>query len=273
MTPDAQLPSFDDPPVTEVVVALSFRPLTQLTVAHLGMLWQQVLADTFPHIEERPPYEPPVERFDGPVSGGFSLRVGSGPPPPRLWFKSADDQELLQIQKDWFACNWRKVQPTAKYGRWPSRRRAFEQWFQAFTAFLREHNVGELKPVQCEVTYINHIFPNDAWRGHGDLDRVLTVVERAPDFLPRPQETTLRSSYVMEVDGRPQGRFHVQCDPVLNTKDGSPAVLLNLTARGNPLDDSMDGMMEFFDMGREWIVQGFKALTTSEMHEQWGLKR
>lgn len=273
MTSDVQLPTFDDPPVTEVVVALSFKPLTQITVAHLGVLWQENLANSFPRIEERPRYEPRVERFDGSIHAGFSLTVGSGPPAPRLWFKSADDQELLQVQNDWFACNWRKVQPTAQYGRWPSRRDAFQRWFQTLVSFLREHNLGELKPVQCEVTYVNQVLPNGAWSNHGELDRVLTIVDRAAQFLPSPEETALRSSYLIDVDGRPQGRLHVQCDPVVNTKDGSAAYLLNLTARGSPLDESMEGAMAFFELGREWIVRGFEALTTSEMHTHWRIKR
>lgn len=265
-----EIVTFGDPPVTEVVVALHFRPVDHLTVAHLGVLWRDVLASVFPHVEERSPYEPPIERFDGPVGAGFSLRMDTRHPSPRLWCKSADDQELLQLQRDWFACNWRKVQPEAEYGRWPSRRAAFERWYRQFEHFVATENLGDVQPMQCEVTYINHITPNSAWTHHGQLDRLLTTIGRPQQFLPEPEEVGFRSSYVIAPHDEPLGRLHVQCDPVLNTKDGSPAYLLNLTARGRPLSGTLDGALEFFDLGREWIVKGFMALTTQEAQDAWG---
>jgi hypothetical protein len=178
---------------------------------------------------------------------------------------------LLQVQRNWFACNWRKVSPDAEYSRWPLRRKAFDRWFGTFVNFLGEQNLGDLRPVQCEVTYINHIAPNQIWAGHGEMDRVLSVIGRAGYPLAEPEETSFRSRHIITHGDKPVGRLHVQCDPVINTKDGSPAFLLNLTARGVPLSASREGVLGFLDLGRRWIVEGFKALTTREMHTAWGL--
>jgi hypothetical protein len=43
-----------------------------------------------------------------------------------------------------------------------------------------------------------------------------------------------------------------------------------LTARGQPLGTGLAGVLEFLDLGREWIVTGFDELTTPEMHRLWG---
>lgn len=154
-----------------------------------------------------------------------------------------------------------------KYGRWPSRREAFKHWFRVFADFVARENLGELHPLQCEVTYINHITPNAAFQTHGQLDQLLTVVGRPSEFLPEPEESAFRTKYVIRDEDQAVGRLHVQCEPAINSKDGSPAYLLNLTARGKPQSDSLEGALACFDLGREWIVRGFAALTTPVAHE------
>jgi hypothetical protein len=49
--------------------------------------------------------------------------------------------------------------------------------------------------------------------------------------------------------------------------------IMNLTARGVPLrakgETEMEGAFAFFLLGREWIVKGFRDLTTDSMHKAW----
>jgi hypothetical protein len=45
--------------------------------------------------------------------------------------------------------------------------------------------------------------------------------------------------------------------------------VMNLTARGRPDEESIEGALRFLDIGREWIVRGFAAVTTPEMHAIW----
>lgn len=270
MTAETTWVDFRDPPVSEVVVAVAFRPVPNLTVAHMGLFWRDHLIENFPHVEEQPPYDPPVERFDGPASVGPSLTFDTGFPAPRLWFKRADGQELVQVQRDWFACNWRKVDPDDAYGRWPPRRKAFAEWYGAFAAFVADSGLGPLHPTQCEVTYVNHIHRAGVWDRHGELDRVLTLAGRARNFLPSPEEISLRAQYQITVDGQPAGRLHIQSRPVFSRRDGEPAHLLDLTARGAPADDSLEGVLRFLDLGREWVTRAFKDVTTDEMHAAWG---
>lgn len=271
MTEDEILVRFDEPPVTEVVVAVAFDSLQYLTVAHLGQLWTEELREEFPQVEERSPYEPPIESFDGPNKSQLSLTFSSQPPSPRLWFKSADDQDLLQIQNNWFACNWRKVGKDSQYSHWPSRRDAFVRWFSIFNQFLQSKGLGKIRPIQCEVTYINHIVPDGVWHRHGEIAKVFnTISDTSFSFLPEPEQIRFATTYVMKKDGEPVGRLHLNADPVVSVKDNTHALSLNLTARGAPFGSDLDGIIEFLSMGREWIVRGFQELTTEAMHIRWG---
>src|SRR4029077_3801482 len=108
---DTPLPSYASPPVVEVVVGVAFWPLHGLTVVDISAFWSENLREHFPKVHEQPPYVPPTE-----LLGGQSLTLPTimpmALPHPRLWFLSSDEQELLQLQRDYFACNWRKVSPT-----------------------------------------------------------------------------------------------------------------------------------------------------------------
>ncbi len=46
--------------------------------------------------------------------------------------------------------------------------------------------------------------------------------------------------------------------------------VMTLTARGAPRTSNLQGVLEFLDCGREWIVRGFEELTTEYMHGRWG---
>ena len=50
-----------------------------------------------------------------------------------------------------------------------------------------------------------------------------------------------------------------------------PIIQLNMTARGKPWAEGREGLVSFFRLAHEWIVNGFAAVTTDEaQHELWG---
>lgn len=59
-------------------------------------------------------------------------------------------------------------------------------------------------------------------------------------------------------------------EPRFLVQDDRPLLLLQLTARGAPIGEGLEGAREFFDLGREWIVKGFVDVTSPEMHGKWG---
>ncbi len=151
---DAPKVSFRSPPVVEVIAAVAFEGMSQPEVAPLlGAYWRERLREQFPRLEQQPPYFPPTEQFPAPGPFG-QLHWSVGPPPIRWWALTQDGTQLLQLQPNWFACNWRKVQPHDDYDRWPARRDAFARWYLDLTEFLRSEGLPGPRVIQCEVTYI-----------------------------------------------------------------------------------------------------------------------
>lgn len=268
----AALPSFASPPVTEVVIATRFEAVASYSVLTAADLARVAADSGHDVIEERPGYEAPTERF-GPGSSRtqVSLEVLAGPPPARYWFRNASGDELLQLQPNWIAANWRKVAPTAEYGRWDSRWNAFASWASAV-----EQRLGPpLRYDQVEVTYVNHIERQGVWEGHGDASAVFAFLSTssagAADFLPRPEQTRADVQFVIPhpTDGRPIGRLHASVAPVFKLPADEPAFVLNLTARGEPLSPGLQGVRSFADIAHEWIVRGFAELTNKAMHAAW----
>lgn len=260
---------FDHPPVVETVLSVGFAPIGGLTGAHVGEFWTDLRTD-LPIIAERPPYEMPTER---PIDGPPGLQLSVTPvPPSRYWLISEDDSRLLQVQRDWFAFNWRyrdgMPYETARY---PARRDAFREYWDQFRSYVESNKLGGIEPRACEVTYINHV--RMSGQGAEDLDRVLRFVS-APSFstkaIGRIESWETSLSAMLLSQGKPAGRVHLSVRPI--RVDGEPLWQVNLTARGKPLGRSDEGILNFLDLGHETIVINFKDITTDEKHEEWGLR-
>ena len=263
-----ELPEYERPPVVETVLGVSFREVPELDTIRLGRLWERHLSRDFPDFDEAPPYEAPVERFAPETvteAPALSLRVGV--PPRRVLFSAGSD--LLQIQRDWFAFNWRKTNEHQTYVRYETGRERFEAYYKMLDGFLAEESGTSLHPTQCEVTYVNHIDVLDV--DEPLLDSVLgyLALERGA-FLPLPDDVEFSSHYDMGKHGETRGRLHVTSRTATRQPDAARFVLLTLTARGAPLSPDLDGVLAFLDSGRKWIVTGFDELTTGTMHKRWG---
>jgi hypothetical protein len=159
------------------------------------------------------------------------------------------------------------------YGRWQPRRDAFEKWLSVFIDFLGVNGLGSLSPIQCEVSYVNHVISGNLWHRHGELHRFLRLSgEPEGGFLPTPEQAQLATQYVIADEAEnPIGRMHVSAQPGYLTGSNVPMYVLTLTARGKPEGDGLPGILRFLDRGREWIVKGFVDMTTEAAHKEWGL--
>jgi len=270
------LPDFERPPVAEVALGVQFEPLTSFRSIHAGALWE-VFRHQFPNVEEQPQLEPTFERFgiSPEAVPAFRFEVSQVPPAPRWWFINEGQTELIQVQRDRFIRNWRKIGEDDIYPRYERIRAAFIEGMNNFEAFLTNAAVGQVVANQCEVTYINVVPVGDGWTDLGELDAVLTVFSRrySDEFLGMPEDANLVVRFVIPSDvGEPVGRLHVEALPGWRRSDGKQVLRITLTARGAPLGDGMTGILRFFDVGRSWIVRGFASVTTKEMHRIWGRK-
>jgi uncharacterized protein (TIGR04255 family) len=270
--PAKPLPSFVAPPVVEVVLGVQFEPIKGLRTPQIGLLWQE-FKDRLPVTQEQPPLDPIIERFGViPKPPKFSLQMLEAPPPPRCWFLNSSGTELIQIQPDRFIRNWRQIDSGNEYPRYEKLQTAFAEEFRKFLAFLQREKLGPFIPNQCEVTYVNHVLPCDVWQNHGQLEKIITNFKNcySDDFLRDPEYARMAISYVIpDTNGNPIGRLHITADPVYRDKDDIPMFRLNLTARGRPKGDDIADVLQFLDVGRDWVVRGFASITTREMQRIW----
>jgi len=268
------LPDFERPPVTETVLSLQFEPLPALNSVQIGRLWERYRSD-FPYVEEHPPLEHVVERFDRGGQDPIRVTIEDRPLPLRVWFLDATKTQLIQVQTDRFIHNWRKVTGEEEYPHYDEViRPAFKRQVERLEEFLKGQDLGTLKIDQCEITYINHIEQSGVWQQHGELESVFKNWSKRPmAFLPDPEDAAAHIRYLIRHNGEVAGRFHATLQAGWKTKDDSPVFIMNLTARGKPLNpqqqSGLDGAFSFFDLGRQWIVKGFKDLTTESMHHAW----
>lgn len=269
------LPSFKAPPVSEVVLSVQFDELTELKTPQIGLLWQK-FQNKFPVTQDQPLLEPVIERLDpgGEPQQEIHIELVRRARPPRVWFLNREGTELLQIQQDRFIRNWRKTSEDNEYPRYEKHLRpSFIADYRSFEAFLDRERIGRISPNQCEVTYVNEIESGGGWNTHSELGKIITVFRSqfSDSFLSAPEDAAVHLRFLIRRgDEPPRGRLHVSIKPAYRNRDGKELYVMTLTARGKPFGDDLEGVMKFFDLGREWVVRGFAAITTNEMHDVWG---
>jgi uncharacterized protein (TIGR04255 family) len=258
------LPDFENPPVTEVVCGVLFKPINAFLTPYLGLLWEKYKSD-YPESREVAPLDPIIERYD--ELPQIMLDISNVPPLPRIWFVQEKGNGIIQVQRDRFLHNWRKVDAQDEYPRYHIVKQMFMDRFSRFKEFLTQNSLGDIDPLQYEMTYINHISQGEGWSDLLEIGKVFpdfafrTQKER---FLPKPSGINWQTTF--KLPGR-EGRMHAVVRYVKVRETGQPLLLLELTVRGIGEDKSFEGMESWFDLAREWIVRGFADLTGKDIQE------
>ncbi len=259
------LPNYESPPVIEVVCGVLFKSIDALLAPHFGLLWEKYKSE-YPICREVAPLTPVIERFE--EAPAIDLQLAEVPPLPRIWFVHANDNGIIQIQRDRFLHNWKKVRPEDEYPRYPKVIEMFKDRLSQFESFLRENDLGVIDPLQYEMTYINHIPKGDGWENMSEMGNVfpdfsLRVNEQR--FLSEPEGMNWRTTFVLPDRA---GRLHVKIRHGKRRDTGQSVLILDLTVRGIGNHKSPEGMWAWFDLAREWIVRGFADLTGEEVQKQ-----
>src|SRR6266478_4823403 len=112
---DPPLPEFERPPVNEVVCGVMFKSLEQLLTPYLGLLWESY--KEYPTCQETPPLIPIVETF-GEGHSRNKPEFAEIPPLQRVWFVHKNGNGIIQVQRDRFLHNWRKLKLEDTYPRY-----------------------------------------------------------------------------------------------------------------------------------------------------------
>jgi uncharacterized protein (TIGR04255 family) len=265
----ANLPDYERPPIVEMVLGVQFAELPGFKTVHAGLLWEEKFRAAYPRFSEQAPLEPSFEVFNSQQRLKFEIKQMPGLP-PRLWFMNEKDDELVQIQANRFIRNWRGE--GMNYPRYERLRESFFCDLQEFGSFLKHRNIGTIQPNQCEITYVNRLRLEGCDLGikpgvalklfHPEALLPSDEGERLPD----PEGCNLSARYVLkDANGEPRGRLHVTVQPWQR----EPDLRLDMIVRGMPASPDLKAVADFFDEGRKTIVNGFTAITTERMHQEW----
>lgn len=263
---------FEKPPVVEVAIGVQFAPLTSVKSAHMGLLWSR-FRNEFPKTEDQMTLSRAFEKFDKPEPPEILFEPATVT--PRCWMLTEDGSSLLQVQQDRLVRNWRKVGPNTGYPRYAALRESFRVSVEEFQKFLAEEKLGTLKPDLCELTYIDNIEKGGIWEQFGQIDRVVTAWKNptSEEFVLFPEAVDLKVRYILpDVDGKPVGRLHLNLDPVYRSSDRMAMLRLQTIARGTPMGEGLEGVLNFLDIAHEATGAAFLALTSKEIQRSWSPK-
>jgi len=255
-------PFYKSPPVVETVIGVSFAPIKLWDIQHFGLFWSNI-RDEFPEVAAHPPLESLEESFpQSPRRLGLQF---TNKPDARCWYMNANDQTLLQVQRDRFILNWRRGDTEKPYPRYADTiRPAFIRQWGRFSDFITSEFGHSLSIRQCEMSYINQIPLSADWVRPSELFAGWSG-ETTESFLPPEESLRLNVSYKMP-DNR--GRLRIAAGHAV-TPEGTEIVQMDLTCRGKPVDATFPAALDLLDFGHEWIVRGFTDFTTSKMHRTW----
>jgi uncharacterized protein (TIGR04255 family) len=265
------LPDYGQPPVVETLLAVQFSPLTKFDIPHFGLYWAKIRED-YPNYQVLPPLGQVIEQFGSErvQHPKLGLELVSRPE-IRCWFIEKSGAMLTQVQKDRFIHNWRKQKPEDVYVHYDKIKPRFIEEWKRFCEFLVESDLGTPEINQCEITYVNHIEVGHGWKSYGELNKVVSFWSGASsgDFLPEPESVNIGARFVLPDK---KGRLHMEMQPAIRALDAQEILQLNITARGKPESSNLEKVLEWFELGHEWIVRGFTDFTAKDMHNFWRRK-
>ncbi len=258
------------PPVNEVVLSVALTPQAALS----GPLLAAVLGEWFqshPGIQTVPRYDmpPEPEDFGGPIPG-VGLQVIAALPEPRYWLISPDDREVVQVQPNYLALNWRRRDMPPDYPGYPALRDRFVGLLVATQAGLNRQG-GSLQPTRAEITYINVIQPSAEWSSHPETHKLINfVVADAMEY----ERLSFSFSQIITTDEQGLvGRLHVMLQPSFDWLKQEPQLTLTITCRSTDLrDQSVAAALSFLDLAHERANLVFLGLVTENARRAWGLK-
>lgn len=258
--------SFEAPPLEEVAFSLQFEPMKGFHIGHIGLVWN-AFRSRYPVVETAEEVPQQIEKF-GVISRKVppSFELLEKMPVPRVLFIGEDKQYVIQIQKDRFIFNWRKLfDENLRYPRYPAIKKMVLDEFAVFSEFLAVNGLESPSFTQVEVTYVNHI---DASRPIEHVFKDVVVESRFPSTLKLEAFTVNLKQLIMR-DTESVGRLYTVIEKANRVTDGKDLYVFKFTARVHPKEPSLAGVIGAMDIMREEINNAFVNMTTTAMHNEW----
>lgn len=248
-------------------MGVQFSPLVDFTAAHFGRFWD-VLGDEWVNPKDLPPIADQFELFDQPAPNqGFSFRfnVGQVASTGRMQLTKNTSDRIIQVQNSRMHLNWSrtdKLKPS--YGELHTE---FEDCYEKFSRFLRERSLGDLRPNQWEVTYVDCFKKGEFWSDPKDWKLIFPgLFGSLFDFDAIDLKLNHRNAYwVFELKDK-KGRLHVRAQSNVGP-DNVETLLVDWTARG-PASTFVE-VKQGLKIGKEAAVAAFFKAASSEIVASW----
>lgn len=258
---------FGRPPVDEVVLSVLFKSLDGLLAPHLGEIWQELKKEGFLNIAEQPPVIPIMENFPNP-NQETELRFGNVPNPARIWFIHKDDNQIIQVQRDRFTFNWRKTEPNQKYPGFSAILEKFEEYYNHFGGIIKNLEIGEVSPLQYELTYIDQLMHGDGWDTLDDIGKIYNLFSNS---LPSNSFWSGAESLIFQTSFPIQdlnGRLHLAISHRVRVSDQKQTLQTDFTMRGFSSNADYDAMIRWFKSARGKMREKFLNMFTEDVQTQ-----
>ena len=255
---------FARPPVDEVVLSVLFKSLDKLLAPHLGTIWQEFKKEGFLEVVEQPPVMPTIENLS-PSDQEPELQLSNVPSFSRIWFIHEQQYHIIQVQRDRFTFNWRKLEPDQRYPGFSSIFEKFTKFYCLFGRIIESLNIGKLGTLQYELTYIDHLMHGAGWDTLIDVGKIynpFSVSQSSNSFWTNAESVFLRTSFPVE---NLNGRLHVAISHRLRLSDKKQTLQTDFTMRGFPHNSEFDEMTKWFRSSHSTIRDKFKCMFTEEI--------
>jgi uncharacterized protein (TIGR04255 family) len=261
-------PDFRRPPIREQAISFCFNPVPGFGLIDVGLCWQEFSAE-FPTADHADRIERSIEIVsDDITTSAFRVKLPQAEVPRAIWSNVAG--ELIQLQDDRFAFNWRRVGDDV-YPHWETTTGRFGILYERFCGFLANRGLPAPAVNQCEVTNLNIILVDEFGSDFADLTKALNVdpLDMGVEFLRAETYVRNRQHLILNEYDIGVGRLHTAIAPVVENETGHKAFRLELTARSTPDLSGVAAAQAFLATARNAINTAFVKITNPELQEKW----
>ena len=251
---------FATPPINESYMGFQYTLApNEWNTLDYGEFYSTVRSD-FPIFQEHDEIAPFAE--------GNQIMFGGLPPLRRVWLIKKDSRELLQIQRDRFLYNWRKIQVSDSYPRFENLSQSFKNYWNSFESYCLDKKKSKPQIQYVEFTYTNVIDDKNGFDG------VLTGLSKITSFIDFSNLHRgikgFNLALNLESKSNKQTVIQVVLRDGMNVQTKKHVLYIELKSVIK-LDDK-DKAFQWLDQIRLELRDLFCDLTAAEAHKVWGIK-
>lgn len=248
--------------INELIIALYHLPIVEMKSQHIGLYWNRI-RDRYPLCEQQP-----IIIVDSSDTHPLSEAPGEIFPLPRFWFSSVAHPTLIQIQRNAFIFNWRRL-ATNEYPHYETVITDFWRELEDYKTFVQELGGRGLDVVRrCELTYINIISLNEFFANPAQLMNVLPPIASFSDIQTDNRQLAgmnATATYLVN----PTLRIDLAIKLGHRTDDTKALVaILELKAHGVPSDLSLEGTRSWYGSAHDATYKLFLDATAKQVQER-----